>query len=210
MFEKVQGVKEQRFKDCELFHEQSFHVTIDRTPKNGDLQAAYQIMVRQGVKTTTSQELSVKTDWQTTICECLTSIQFNPEARKHLTGLTFDNFWLSDEWELPYNNLIEHVISFIQSSQETRKNLMIGGIKEDWEVIEQAIRDTTASPAYFLGIKDQGKAPTHLSKSLSIVLVLLKFLVIDKTNLEQMRMLFQNTEWTTEQGETFKDDFSVF
>ena len=118
-------------------------------------------MVRLGVKTTTSQELSVKTDWQTTICECLTSLQFNPEAQKHLTGLTSDNFWLTDDWELPYNNLIDHVISFIQSSQESRKNLMIGGIKEDWEVIEQAIHDMIASPAFFLGIK----APTHLSKA---------------------------------------------
>ena len=59
LVEMVKGVKENHFKDSDLFHEQTFQVTIYQTQEDGDLQVAYNIMDKLGGKTTTSQELSV-------------------------------------------------------------------------------------------------------------------------------------------------------
>ena len=67
----------------------------------------------------------------------------------------------------------------------------------------------TISASYFLGSKDKGKSPLHFFSSLSIFLILLKFLVIVKKNLEQLHMYLQNTEWPTQQGETHEDNFLV-
>ena len=207
-FGTSQGGKEKRFEDCELFRDQTFHVATDRTPPENDLAITYSVMVKLGGKTTTAQELSVKTDWRSTISDCLSAIQNNSLARTKLHQLTFDNFWSAKEWELPYTHIVEDIISFIKGSRESRKNLMIGGIKQDWEVIEEAIRDTASSPAYFLGNLVKGKAPLHIPRLLSIFLILIKFVVVDEMKLEKLRNFFQLNECSTPQGEIHEDDFT--
>ena len=86
---------------------------------------------------------------------------------------------------------------------------MVGGIKEGWEVIEDAIRDTSSSPAYFLGNTIKGKAPLHLPRLLSIFLILIKIVIVDKKKLEKLRNFFQLTKWANAQGEIHEDDFTV-
>ena len=106
-FGTSQGGKGKRFEDCELFRKQTFHVASDRTPPENGLHMAYSVMVKLGVKTTTSQELSVKTDWQSTIADCLTHLQNNSLSCTKLQELTFNNFWSAKEWELPYTDIVD-------------------------------------------------------------------------------------------------------
>ena len=194
-----------------MFRHQTFQVTIDETPRGHDLNVAYDVMVKLGVRTTTAQELSIKTDWRSTIGEFLTYLQDKQYTLKMLNGLTFENFWSAEPWNLPYMHVISHLIEFIEISRETRRNLIIDGVKEEWSVIKTAIQNTNKTPATLLGYKEgKGRAPLHLARSFSIFLTLLKFIVIDEKNLAELMTYFDQTEWERRQGEILSDDLPQF
>ena len=116
-FEFFCDIKRAHFEECEVFCHQTFQVTIDQTPTSHDLKVAYNIMIKLGGQKTTSQELSIKTDWQCTIGEFLTHLQGNQNTLNKLRGFTLDNFWNVETWNLPHNYIINNLIDFIETHE---------------------------------------------------------------------------------------------
>ena len=127
-----------------------------------------------------------------------------------MTGLTFDNFWKEKNWTLPYSSIIQDLFVFVENSRESRKNLIIDGVKEEWKVIKAAINKTTSLTSYMMGYSDKGKPPSNIARTFTIFLCLLKFLVVDEKNLTELRKYFQLNEWQTEQGNILSDDLPIF
>jgi hypothetical protein len=209
-FQKIPGLKEgAKFDKCELFYPQTFNVAIN--PHQSDLQDAYSLMKELGIGTTTAQDLAVKTDWRGTICEFLTFLQDRPDASDILRGLTFQNFWSKQIWSLPYKDMIQPLLDFIESSRESRKILVTEGVKVDWEDIKKAVLKTRDSTSYMLGYKEKPKPPKHIATKFGTFLCLLKFLVVNDKNLTELRKYFQLEEWPTRQGKKgYRDDMPVF
>jgi hypothetical protein len=209
-FEKIPGLKRgTKFHKCELFCPQTFNVAIN-TPES-TIQVAYDVMIELGIGTTTSQDLAVKTDWRGTICEFLTFLQDRPDASEILRGLTFQNFWSRQDWSLPYKDMIEPLLQFVESSRESRKNLIIDGVRVDWEDIKKAVIKTKESKTYLLGYKEKPKPPKHLAIKFGTFLCLLKFLVVNDKNLTELRKYFQLEDWPVKQGrKMYPDDMPIF